>query len=73
MKFHAVITSEGQLVKGLLTSEPVYDVKAAAELVEEVIGCVMIADQGYDRSEGTITNRKEEIAYDQEQYKKRGL
>jgi transposase len=86
-KFHGAITSDGRLVEGFLTGGEVHDVKAAPELVEDIIGCVVITDRGYDSNEfrkklegnnnTTVLpgrrNRKEEIAYDQEKNKKRGL
>jgi transposase len=82
-----VITREGKLVEGLLTGGEVHDVNGAAELVEDIVGCDVIADRGYDSNEfrkelegnnNTAVipgrrNRNEEIVYDKEVYKKRGL
>jgi transposase len=82
-----VISSDGKLVEGFLTGGEVHDVKVAAELVEDIVGCAVIGDRGYDSNEfrkelegnnnrAVIPgrkNRKEEIAYDKEAYKKRGL
>ena len=82
-----MITSEGKLVEGLLTGGEVHDVRVAAELSEQIIGCAVIADRGCDsnefrrelegnNNEAVIPgrkNRREEIAYDKENYKKRGL
>jgi transposase len=87
MKFHAVITGDGRLVEGLLTGDEVHDVKATPKLIEDIAGCVAIADRGYDSNEfrkelegnnNTAVipgkrNRKEETAYDREKYKKHGL
>jgi hypothetical protein len=67
-----VITSEGKLVEGLLTGGEV----VAAELSEDIVGCAVIGDRGYDSNEfrrelegnnNTAVipgrkNRKEEIA-----------
>jgi transposase len=64
----------------------VNEIEAAPELVREVVGCVVMADMGYDgdkfrkllkgnNNEPVIPgrkNRKEPIEYDQERYKKRG-
>jgi hypothetical protein len=46
-----VITGDGRLVEGLLTGGEVHDVKAALELLEDIVGCVVIGDRGYDRNE----------------------
>ena len=74
-------------MEGFLTGGEVSDVKAGPELTKEVIGCLVIADRGYD-SDGFRQylrgnnntpvipggkNRKEEVEYDRERYKKRGL
>jgi transposase len=86
-KFHAAITSKGGLIEGFLTGGEVHDVKAAPELINDIAGCMVIADRGYDSNEfrrelggnnNTAVipgrrNRKEEIIYDKEKYKKRGL
>ncbi len=87
MKFHLAITSDGQVVEGFLTGGNVNDIEAAPELVEDVIGCFVSADRGYDsdhfrrmlRANNNIPvipgrkNRKKPIAYDTEQYKKRSF
>ena len=86
-KSHAVITSGGNLVEGLLTGGQVHDEKVAGELVEAIMGCAVIADRGYagdgfcrelegNNNEVVIPggkNRKEAIVYGQEKYKKCGL
>ncbi|MDR1072357.1 MAG: transposase [Treponema sp.] len=71
----------------MLAGGEVNDVTAAPELSEETAGCAVIADRGYDsdvfrrKLEGNNNvpvipgrrNRKKEIEYDKEKYKKRGL
>jgi transposase len=82
-----VIRSEGKLVEGFLTGGEVHDGVVGVELSEDIVGCAVIADRGYDSNgfrrelEGNNNtpvipgrkNRKEEIVYDKEKYKKRGL
>jgi transposase len=86
-KFHLAITNLGQIVEGFLTGGEVADIKAAEELVEDVFGFPVIADRGYDSDKFRETlsgnnntpvipgrkNRKREIIYDEQLYKKRGL
>jgi transposase len=81
-----VVTVDGKLVEGMLSGGQVNDVTVAEELSEDIVGCVMIGDRGYDSDkfrralEGNNNkvvipgrkNRKEEIEYDREEYKKRG-
>jgi transposase len=85
-KFHAVVTVDGNLVEGMLSGGQVHDVRVAEELSEDIVGCVMTGDRGYDSDkfrralEGNNNkvvipgrrNRKKEIEYDREEYKKRG-
>jgi transposase len=73
-------------VEGFLTGGEVNDVVVADELVENVVGCAVLADRGYDRdgfrkslvSNGNTPvipgrkNRKKPIEYDELKYKKRG-
>jgi transposase len=82
-----VITRDGKLVEGLLSGGEAQEVTVAAELTEDRAGCAVIADRGYDRNgfrreleanNNTAVipgrkNRKKEIVYDKEAYKKRGL
>jgi transposase len=70
-----------------LTGGEVHDATAAVELSEAIVGCAVIAGRGYDsngfrreleRNNNLAVipgrkNRKEEIVYDREKYKKRGL
>jgi transposase len=85
-KFHLAITSGGQVVEGILSGGNVNDIEIAPELVEEVVGCSVLADRGYDSDEFRRTlgsnnnepvipgrkNRKKPVEYDEEKYKKRG-
>jgi putative transposase len=82
-----VVSIDGKLVEGMLTGGQVHDVTVAGELVEDIVGCAVIADRGYDsnelrrelegnNNEAVIPgrkNRKEAITYDKEKYKKRGM
>jgi hypothetical protein len=82
-KFHLAITSGGQVVEGFLSGGSVNDIGAAPELVQEVAGCAVMADRGYDSDKfrkllkgnnnepghTRTENRKEPIEYDQELYK----
>ena len=75
------------MVEGFLTCGETADVSAGPELTENIAGYPVIADRGYDSDkfrrgleENNNTpvipvrkNRKEEIEYDRERYKKRGL
>jgi transposase len=86
-KFHLAISSGGQVVEGFLSGGNVNDIQAAPELVREVVGCAVMADRGYDsdgfrrilkgnNNEPVIPgrkNRKEEIGYDKEKYRKRSF
>jgi hypothetical protein len=80
-----VVTSDGRLVEGMLTGG--HDVTVGAELIEDIAGCAVIGDRGCDsnefrrelegnNNEAVIPgrrNRKEEIVYDKEKYKKEGF
>jgi IS5 family transposase len=84
-KFHLAITTGGEVVEGILSGGNVNDIQAAPELVEEVVGCAVLEDRGYDsdefrrKLEGNNNvpvipgrkNRKEAIAYDKEKNQKR--
>jgi transposase len=86
-KFHAAITGDGRLAEGFLSGGQVADVTVAARLTEDIAGCTVIADRGYDsdafrrelRENNNIPvipgrkNRKKEIVYDKRIYRKRGL
>jgi hypothetical protein len=74
-------------VEGFLSGEEASDVKAGPELTKDIVGYPVIADRGYDSDKFRMylrgnnnnpvipgrKNRKEEIAYDRQMYKKRGL
>jgi len=75
------------IIAGLLTGGDVHDSVAAAELIEPLNGCAVIADRGYDTNRlraqlinqncepvipGRI-NRKTKIIYNKSLYKIRGL
>ncbi|MDR2098104.1 MAG: transposase, partial [Spirochaetaceae bacterium] len=47
-KFHLAIRTGGQVVEGLLSGGNVNDIEIAPELVEDVVGCSVLADRGYD-------------------------
>jgi transposase len=73
-------------VEGLLSGGNVNDIEIAPELAEDVVGCSVLADRGYDsdgfrrtleanNNEPVIPgrkNRKKLIEYDKDKYKKRG-
>lgn len=42
------MTIEGHFVEGLLTGGDVHDVKVADTLLEDVVGCYVVEDAGYD-------------------------
>jgi len=79
------MTAEGHFVEGLLTGGNVHDVKVADMLFEDVVGCYVVEDAGYDsdphrrelRANNNIPvipgrkNRKVPIEYDKEIYKLR--
>jgi len=79
------ITNEGHVVELLLTGGNIHDVTVADNLLEDVYGCFVLADKGYDsdahrtflRSQNNIPvipgrkNRKVPIVYDEKLYKLR--
>jgi transposase len=84
-KLHLVTTPEGYVVEGMLTGGNVADISVADCLMEEVHGCYVIEDKGYDSDKHRINlrsnnntpvipgrkNRKEPIVYDRALYKTR--
>ena len=77
----------GQVINGFLGAGNAHDSTKAGELMQGVYGCYVLEDKGYDSDEnrknleaqnnipvilGRI-NRKIEIKYDKELYKKRNL
>jgi hypothetical protein len=85
-KFHLAITRRGQAEEGFLSGGNVNDVVVAPELAEDVAGCLVIANRGYDndRFRGILKGnnnkpvipgrkkRKEPVEYDEKKYKERG-
>jgi transposase len=85
-KLHLAITAEGHIVEGLLTAGNVSDITVANSLLQDVYGCYIAEDMGYDsdahreflRSQNNIPvipgrkNRKVKIEYDKSIYKLRG-
>lgn len=81
------MTADGHIVEGVLSGGEVHDIKLAPELMQDVYGVRVLADRGYDsqafreflRGQNCTPvipsrgNRKEEIVYDKELYKQRGL
>ncbi|MCB9964480.1 MAG: transposase [Rhodospirillales bacterium] len=47
-KLHLVQTLEGHIVDGFITGGNVHDVSVAEEAFENVFGCFVLADMGYD-------------------------
>ena len=81
-KFHLSITSDGHIVEGLLSGGNVADITEANDLTEDVYGCYVVEDKGYDSDEHRENllsrynipvipgrkNRKTKIIYDKEIY-----
>lgn len=84
-KLHLVISADGHVVEGMLSGGNVADISVADELYEDVYGCHVLEDKGYDsdahrmflRSQNNIPvipgrkNRKVKIEYDKQLYKLR--
>ena len=84
-KLHAALTADGHFVEGLLTGGEVHDVSVANTLFEDVVGCFVVEDKGYDSDEHRRflasnnnipvipgrKNRKTPIIYDKTIYKLR--
>ena len=85
-KLHLAITNDEHVVEGQLTGANISDITVADDLTSEVYGCYVLEDRGYDsdahrdvlRGNNNVPvipgrkNRKEEILYDKQMYKKRG-
>jgi transposase len=85
-KLHLATTAEGHVVEAFLTAGNVADITVANQLYDNVFGCYVVADRGYDsdahraflRSQNNVPvipgrcNRREEIIYDKAIYKIRG-
>lgn len=50
-KLHAAITADGHFVEGPLTGGYVHDVSVANTLFEDVLGCFVVEDKGYDSND----------------------
>jgi IS5 family transposase len=50
-KLHLALTAEGHVVEGMLTGGGVHDITVADDLLEDVIGCYVVEDMGYDSDE----------------------
>ena len=86
-KLHLAITPEGYVVEGLLTGGNVADISVADYMIENVSGCYVVEDKGYDSNDNRINlrsnnnipvipgrkNRKEPIIYDRSIYKIRRI
>lgn len=82
-KLHLAITPEGYVVEGMLTGGNVADISVADCIMENVFGCYVIEDKGYDsdkhranlRSNNNTPvipgrkNRKQPVIYDKSMYK----
>ena len=84
-KFHLAMTADGHLVEGFLTGGNVNDISVADQLTEDVYGCYIPEDKGYDSDKHRIAlesqnnkpvipgrkNRIVKIEYDKTIYKLR--
>lgn len=82
-KLHLAITPEGYVVEGMLTGGNVADISVADCIMENVSGCYVIEDKGYDSNKHRANlesnnnipvipgrkNRKQPIIYDKCMYK----
>ena len=77
---------DGHVVEGFLTGGEIHDVSVAESLFEDVYGCYILADRGYDsdrfrqflHSQNNTPvipgrrNRKKKVSYDKTLYRLRG-
>lgn len=84
-KFHFLRSLEGHVLEGFLTPGNTADMTVAKQLCEKIVGCLTLADMGYDsdefrqflrenNNEPVIPgrkNRKIKIVYDTELYNER--
>ena len=82
-KLHLAITPEGKVVEGMLTGGNIADISVADHMMEDVSGCYVIEDKGYDSDKNRANlvsnnnipvipgrrNRKQHIIYDKSMYK----
>ena len=85
-KLHLALSAEGHIIEGMLTAGNVSDITVADDMMEDVSGCYVIEDMGYDsdahrdflRSNNNVPvipgrkNRKIEIVYNKALYRLRG-
>jgi len=83
-KLHLAITPEGAVIEGMLTGGNVADISVADFMMENVFGCYVVEDKGYDSTKHRANlmsnnyipvipgrkNRKEPVIYDKSIYKK---
>lgn len=84
-KLHLVTTLEGYIVEGMLTGGNVADISVADYMMENIYGCYVIEDKGYDSDKHRMNlrssnntpvipgrkNRKQPVVYDKILYKTR--
>ena len=84
-KLHLAITPEGAVIEGMLTGGNVADISVADFMMENVFGCYVVEDKGYDATKHRANlmsnnnipvipgrkNRKETVIYDKSIYRKR--
>ena len=84
-KLHLVITADGHVIEGMLSGGNVSDITVADSLFQDVVGCYVVEDMGYDsdahraflRSQNNVPvipgrkNRKVKIEYDKTIYRLR--
>ena len=82
-KLHLAITPEGYVVEGMLTGGNIADISVADFMMENVFGCYIIEDKGYDSNKHRTNlesnnnipvipgrkNRKLPITYGKSMYK----
>jgi len=82
-KLHLAITPEGYVIEGMLTGGNVADISVADYMMENIYGCYVIEDKGYDSNKHRVNlrannnipvipgrkNRKQPIVYDKMLYK----
>lgn len=86
-KVHLAIDSHGMVIDMMLSGAREHDVMVAQSLTEDMIGCTVIADKGYDSKwyRQALTNQnnrvvippralwKQSVEFDETLYKQRGL
>lgn len=86
-KFHLCSNINNIVIEGFLTGGNTHDVKVANELTKNIVNCKVLEDKGYDSNKNRQQllsnnnkvvippkkNRKVQIEYNKELYKKRGV